>query len=77
MTEKFLLKKLIKGRIPESIVNRSKQAYRAPIASTFLGSTAPDYVKDVLSEKRIKEVGVFNTDSVIPLININFSKIGA
>lgn len=68
LSEKYLLKKLIKGRIPESIVNRSKQAYRAPISSTFLGKSSPDYLKEILSESAIRETGIFNTKSVIPLI---------
>lgn len=69
MTEKFLLKKLIHGKIPDSIVKRSKQAYRAPISSTFLGQNAPDYVADLLSEDTIRKNGVFNADSVLPVLD--------
>jgi asparagine synthase (glutamine-hydrolysing) len=68
LTEKYLLKKAIKGKIPESIINRSKQAYRAPISSTFLNKDAPDYVKELLSEKMINDIGIFNPASVVPLI---------
>jgi asparagine synthase (glutamine-hydrolysing) len=68
LTEKYLLKKAIKGKIPDSIINRSKQAYRAPISSTFLKHDAPDYVLEMLSEKMIKEVGIFNPETVIPLL---------
>src|SRR5450756_2592721 len=35
LNEKFILKKLSKGKIPSSITNRPKQAYRAPIASSL------------------------------------------
>lgn len=69
LTEKFLLKRLIKGKIPESIVKRSKQAYRAPIASTFLGNDAPDYVADLLSENTIKKNGIFNPATVLPVLD--------
>jgi asparagine synthase (glutamine-hydrolysing) len=68
LTEKYLVKKLIKGKIPDRIVNRSKQAYRAPIASTFLNESAPDYIKEMLSEEVINEVGVFNASSILTLI---------
>ena len=36
LNEKFLLKSLLKGQIPESIIKRPKQPYRAPISSVFL-----------------------------------------
>lgn len=68
LTEKYLLKKVVKGKIPESIVKRSKQAYRAPISSTFLKHDAPDYVREMLSEKVIRETGIFNPDTIIPLL---------
>lgn len=68
LTEKYLLKKLIKGRIPDSIVNRPKQAYRAPIASTFLSENAPVYVKEALSENTMLEAGIFNPSTIKPLL---------
>ena len=69
MNEKFLLKKLIKGKIPDSIVNRSKQAYRAPISSTFLSKDAPEYVKVMLSDDTIVKNDIFNLETVKPLLN--------
>jgi asparagine synthase (glutamine-hydrolysing) len=69
LTEKYLLKKVIKGRIPDSIVNRSKQAYRAPISSTFLGKGAPEYIREILNEKTLNETGLFDSSSVIPLLD--------
>ena len=35
LNEKYLLKKLMKNKIPESIIRRSKQPYRAPIKNAF------------------------------------------
>ena len=63
LNEKHLLKRLLKGKIPENILNRSKQAYRAPIRSVFLSEDSPDYVKYFLSEEQTKKVGVFNYNS--------------
>ncbi len=64
LNEKYLLKQLMQGRLPDSILKRSKQAYRAPIQSAFLSKNAPDYVKQLLSPAYIKKAGVFNPDSI-------------
>lgn len=68
LTEKYLLKKLMKNRIPESIVKRSKQAYRAPINSTFFVNDPPEYIKLVLTPEYFKKTGIFNPDSVSVLL---------
>ena len=68
LNEKFLLKKMSVGRIPESITKRSKQPYRAPIASSFFSSGAPAYVSEILSENSIKSFGLFNPEKVKSLI---------
>jgi len=69
LNEKFLLKKMSAGRIPESITKRAKQAYRAPIASSFFSINAPDSINDILSENSIIEFGIFDPFKVKSLIN--------
>ena len=69
LNEKYLLKKLLKNRIPESIIKRSKQAYRAPIKSVFLSDKSADYVKEMLSESYFRKADIFNFDSVSGLIS--------
>jgi asparagine synthase (glutamine-hydrolysing) len=69
LNEKFLLKKLMHDRIPESITKRSKQAYRAPIQSVFLSKHAPEYVEQMLSADFTDKVGVFNSTSVQAVIS--------
>jgi asparagine synthase (glutamine-hydrolysing) len=69
LNEKYLLKKLLRNRIPESILKRPKQAYRAPIKSVFLSKESSEYVKEMLSEAYFKKVNVFNYDSVAGLIS--------
>lgn len=69
LNEKFLLKKLLADKIPESILKRPKQPYRAPISSVFLGNNAPDYVAEMLSEGFTKSVGIFNPESISTLLN--------
>ena len=69
LNEKYLLKKLMSGRIPESIVKRPKQPYRAPISSVFMGMGRPDYVDEMLSEKMTRNAGIFNYESVGALVS--------
>lgn len=68
LNEKYLLKKMMKDRLPESILNRSKQAYRAPIRSAFFSEEMPVYLKEMLSEEKITDFGVFNFEFVSQLI---------
>lgn len=67
LNEKYILKKMMEGRLPESVLKRSKQAYRAPIANSFFSSSHHIYVNDLLSEKGIKETGLFNAEAVLKL----------
>jgi len=80
LNEKFILKKMSSGKIPESITKRSKQAYRAPIASSFFNEDAPLFVNEILSYKKISEFGIFDFDKVQSLIRkiknkVNVSEI--
>src|SRR5690606_5613302 len=68
LNEKVLLKNMMKGKLPEEILNRPKQAYRAPILSSFLGVDAPEFVMDILSEDFLLEAGIFNPESVSRLL---------
>jgi len=68
LNEKYILKEFIKGRIPDSVVARSKQAYRAPIHQAFLGDGAPGYVNELLSEEALCDSGVFNPLQINNLI---------
>ena len=64
LKEKHILKKMMAGKIPESILNRHKQAYRAPIHQSFLGENSPEYVKELLSETTLKSFGYFGAEKV-------------
>lgn len=75
LNEKVLLKTMMKERLPQEILDRSKQAYRAPILSSFIGENAPDFVAEVLSPKSVNEADIFSSDSVNKLLNkINSGK---
>ena len=69
LNEKYLLKKLTKGMIPESIIKRPKQPYRAPISSVFLSKNAPKYVSHMLSDTYAKRAGIFSPENLSALLN--------
>jgi asparagine synthase (glutamine-hydrolysing) len=69
LNEKYLLKKLLKNKIPESILNRPKQAYRAPIKNAFLSKEKPEYVKHMLSEESFTKSGIFNFETISGLVS--------
>ncbi len=68
LNEKYLLKKLMQNKIPESIIKRSKQAYRAPVKSAFFLNKPPEYVKEMLTPEYFRKAGIFNYDSISNLL---------
>ena len=68
LNEKFILKKVARGSVPEKILNRSKQPYRAPDAASFFQADPPAYVGELLSESAIDKVGVFSSSAVRGLV---------
>jgi asparagine synthase (glutamine-hydrolysing) len=69
LNEKFILKKLSTGKIPESITNRPKQAYRAPIISSLFSNKSPNNLSDMLSDESLSSFGIFNPEKVKTLIS--------
>ena len=68
LNEKYLMKKLMDGRLPDEVVHRPKQAYRAPVASSLTSEKAPEYLREVLSPGMLSKYGIFNTASVEKLL---------
>ena len=62
LNEKFLLKRMMHSRLPGQIINRPKQAYRAPAANTSLLSES--LCESLLSESAIKASGIFDHEMV-------------
>jgi asparagine synthase (glutamine-hydrolysing) len=69
LNEKYLLKRLLRNKIPENILNRTKQAYRAPIRSVFISKDSPEYVKFMLSKDQTDKVGIFDHESLSTIIS--------
>lgn len=68
LNEKFILKKAMQGKIPESIQKRNKQAYRAPVSTSLSGADAPEYIRELLSEAKLKDFGIFDPGRSAKLI---------
>ena len=65
MTEKFLLRRALAGLLPEDIVNRTKQPYRAPDSQSFFFDGKPlDYVAEVLAPSALRCAGYFDPIAV-------------
>jgi asparagine synthase (glutamine-hydrolysing) len=64
LDEKFILKKVASGIIPDKIINRPKQPYRAPDAIAFFGPDAPHYVEELLADSALDHSGLFEKESV-------------
>jgi asparagine synthase (glutamine-hydrolysing) len=66
LDEKHVLKRAARGLVPDAIIARSKQPYRAPDALSFLGPGA-SYVADLLTPSALRRAGVFETQAVSQL----------
>ena len=64
LTEKYLLKKLMRNKIPDGIVKRSKQAYRAPISHMINGNRSSEAIKDIISNRNINQYKLFDSAKV-------------
>jgi asparagine synthase (glutamine-hydrolysing) len=69
LNEKYLLKVACRGLVPDSILRRRKQPYRAPDGRCFFDAPAPDYVREMLSSCAIKKHGIFDAQAVSALVN--------
>jgi asparagine synthase (glutamine-hydrolysing) len=69
LNEKFILKHMMKGRLPDSVLKRPKQAYRAPISGSFFSNSARDYTESLLSNQDLQATGLFNPSGVSSLIH--------
>jgi asparagine synthase (glutamine-hydrolysing) len=65
--EKYLLKRAFADLVPEPILRRPKQPYRAPDAASFF-VPSPAWLDDVLSPRAIESGGVFDTAKVGRLV---------
>jgi asparagine synthase (glutamine-hydrolysing) len=69
LTEKYLLKKISQEFLPQEIISRVKQAYRAPDSASFLRGGKLDYVDELLSADNLKTSDYFDREAVTSLVN--------
>jgi asparagine synthase (glutamine-hydrolysing) len=67
LKEKFVLKKAMARELPPEILKRVKQPYMAPDSNSFVQADSPAYVKEMLSEKALRRVGLFSPIMVAKL----------
>ncbi len=60
LDEKHVLKRASRDVVPDEILRRKKQPYRAPDALSFIGRDAPDWIEEVMSESALSDAGVFD-----------------
>lgn len=69
LTEKAVLRAASRDLLPQSILNRVKQPYRAPDNQAFFADGKPlDFVANLLSEGRLRDAGYFEPAAVRRLV---------
>ena len=69
LNEKYLLKSAFGRYLPEEIVDRYKQPYRAPDVPAFFSGAGHEYVRDMLSATAVDRAGIFDSKKVQRLVN--------
>jgi asparagine synthase (glutamine-hydrolysing) len=64
LDEKYVLKRAAAGLVPDEIIRRPKQPYRAPDALSFTGPSPADWVTEVISERAVTDAGIFDPIAV-------------
>lgn len=66
LTEKYLLKRTMHGRLPDRIVMRSKQPYRAPISQSLVGD---ETLQALVTPENVEAFGYFAPAAVNRLVS--------
>ena len=70
LREKHILREGARGLLPQPILDREKQPYRAPDHSAlFTGGKGLDYVEEALSAKELEEAGILGVRPVEALLS--------
>ena len=67
LREKHLLKAAAHPWLPDLIRSRPKRPYRAPVHRSFFHDGAPDYVRELLGPRSLKDAGLFRPAAVAQL----------
>jgi len=67
-TTKYILKKAMRGILPDRIIDRSKRGFAVPLSYWFRGGLGP-YIRELLLGERSRRRGIFNMRYVEDLIS--------
>jgi len=70
--KKYILKMVMKEKLPGSIIHRKKQGFNLPVG-IWIKTYLRDYVTEKLSNEQIKDMGYFRSDVVNKLLMEHFS----
>jgi asparagine synthase (glutamine-hydrolysing) len=68
LNEKYILKKAMQNQLPQKILNRFKQPYRAPDIPAFFNGEFRDYVQDMMAPETVRRYGYFDDKKVAMLM---------
>ncbi len=69
LNEKFVLKEAARGLVPDAILERKKQPYRAPDSASFFACAESKALTDeLLSPARLRDAGYFDVDATQKLL---------
>lgn len=68
LNEKYILKKAFQGILPDAIIKRPKQPYRAPISQSLFNGTINSQTLAFLTDNSLSNSGFFNPNKVASLI---------
>ena len=67
LTKKYLLRKVMEGRLPRQIVRGKKRGFNVPMP-VWLAGELRDMVHDVLSPARVRATGLFDAAAVSAVV---------
>ena len=68
LEEKYLLKRAFADLVPDDIIHRPKQPYRAPDAASFFAADRPAWFDEAMSRQAVATAGVFEPSVVVGLL---------
>ncbi|GMV44018.1 MAG: asparagine synthetase B [Myxococcales bacterium] len=71
-TMKFLLKRALRGRVPDAVLDRPKKGFGMPIAAWIKGPLLP-WVREVLHPDRVRRDGLFRPEAVTALLDAHLA----
>ncbi|NDV27478.1 asparagine synthase (glutamine-hydrolyzing) [Desulfovibrio sp. JC010] len=68
LKQKYILKRMLRGRVPTPILNRGKKGFGMPVAKLLRGELRP-LLLERLSPENVRQGGLFDPDAVSGLVN--------